>query len=131
MAKASVVTTQISFASAASIIATKLQYSSTKNTAAISDMKARDWTPVDDDIEVYLCEFLDKYPTPRKEVDAFIHKILHAPTARKRLPVFSEFCTSKLEIGRPWMMILSLVVEGGPCVWSLKPIISLAAVLYS
>ncbi|KAF2319041.1 hypothetical protein GH714_012921 [Hevea brasiliensis] len=93
MSKASVVTTQISFASAASIIATKLQYSSTKNTAAINDMKARDWTPVDDDIEVYLYEFLDRYRTPRKEVDAFIHKILHAPTARKRLPVFSEFCT--------------------------------------
>ncbi|KAF2289281.1 hypothetical protein GH714_033933 [Hevea brasiliensis] len=92
-------TTQISSASAASIIAMKLKYSSIKNTTTINDMKARDWTPMDDDIEVYLRKFLDKYPTPRKEVDAFIHKILHAPSARKRLPVFSDFCSRQ---ARDW-----------------------------
>ncbi|KAF2289283.1 hypothetical protein GH714_033994 [Hevea brasiliensis] len=54
MTEASVVATQISSSSAASIIAMKLEYSSSKNTATVNDAKARDWTPMDDDIEVYL-----------------------------------------------------------------------------
>ncbi|OAY38444.1 hypothetical protein MANES_10G015215v8 [Manihot esculenta] len=76
--------------SATSIVSVKLEYSCSKNTTTFNT-KARDWTPMDDDIEVYVSE-LDKYPTPRKEVDAFIHKILHDPTPRKRLSVFSEIC---------------------------------------
>ncbi|KAF2289284.1 hypothetical protein GH714_034043 [Hevea brasiliensis] len=51
--EASVVATQISSSSAASIIAMKLEYSSSKNTTTVNDAKARDWTPMDD-FEVYL-----------------------------------------------------------------------------
>uniref|UniRef100_A0A2C9V3Y8 Uncharacterized protein n=1 Tax=Manihot esculenta TaxID=3983 RepID=A0A2C9V3Y8_MANES len=96
MAEATVVTTEMSCTSTTSIVSVKLEYSCSKNTTTINT-KARDWTPMDDDIEIYLSEFLDKYPTPRKEVDAFIHKILHDSTPRKsRLPVFSEICVENM-----------------------------------
>ncbi|XP_057995336.1 uncharacterized protein LOC110659942 isoform X1 [Hevea brasiliensis] len=57
-----------------------------------ASVKPQDWSPLDDDIEVALPGEIDKYSSPRKDVDAYIHSVLHGPRIRKRLPVFTEFC---------------------------------------
>ncbi|KAL3638109.1 hypothetical protein CASFOL_017979 [Castilleja foliolosa] len=48
-----------------------------------------DWSPLDDGIEINLPSA--KNPS-KEDVDAYIEKVLSAPTSRKRLPVFVEIC---------------------------------------
>ncbi|KAJ9178086.1 hypothetical protein P3X46_009998 [Hevea brasiliensis] len=57
----------------------------------IHNKKPQDWSPLDDGIKVALPGDVD-YSLSRKDVDAYIHRILHGPRTGKRLPVFTEFC---------------------------------------
>ncbi|CAI0375647.1 unnamed protein product [Linum tenue] len=51
----------------------------------------RDWSPLDDNIEIVLPPHTDK-STSREDVNANIDRILHGPSTKKRLPVFTRFC---------------------------------------
>ncbi|CAI0439206.1 unnamed protein product [Linum tenue] len=49
-----------------------------------------DWSPLDDNIEVFLPPYAEK-STSREDVDAYIDRILHGPSTKKRLPAFTRF----------------------------------------
>jgi len=49
-----------------------------------------DWSPLDDGIEVVL-PGSDKAPS-KKELHAYISTLHHAPSAKRRLPVFEAIC---------------------------------------
>lgn len=52
-----------------------------------------DWSPLDDGIPITLPSTSSKTTTPSKEdVNSYMHNVLHAPSSRKRLPVFTEIC---------------------------------------
>ncbi|KDP44016.1 hypothetical protein JCGZ_05483 [Jatropha curcas] len=57
----------------------------------IANIKSQDWSPLDDGIKIALPADIDKCSTASKDVDAYMHSVLHGPRTRKRLPVFAEF----------------------------------------
>ncbi|CAL1385476.1 unnamed protein product [Linum trigynum] len=55
-----------------------------------SNTSSCDWSPLDDNIEVFLPPYAGK-STSREDVNAYIDRILHGPSTKKRLPAFTRF----------------------------------------
>ncbi|KAL2491005.1 Uncharacterized protein Adt_26633 [Abeliophyllum distichum] len=63
-------------------------------TPSTNTLTTSDWTPQDDRIEVTLpCGSTERENPSREDENAYIKRVLYGAGSRKRLPVFSEFCT--------------------------------------